>query len=167
MMFDAYHAQIGEGNPVEQLRRAGNHIGELQVADVPSRCESGAGKINYPDIARTLAQTGYTATRPLPLARFREGLTLRAGRHRGVCAAPCTRSPTRVVFTLTPPACTRRRLRTRPTGQQDDDDPLAPAPADGPDSLGHAPQPETHLEILVEPEPLVRAPPWLNELLNS
>jgi hydroxypyruvate isomerase len=62
MMFDVYHAQIGEGNLIELLRRAGDHLGEVQVADVPGRCEPGTGEINYPAIARTLAQLGYTGT---------------------------------------------------------------------------------------------------------
>lgn len=62
IMLDVYHAQIGEGNLIELLRRAGDLIGEVQVADVPGRCEPGTGEINYPAIARTLAEMGYTGT---------------------------------------------------------------------------------------------------------
>ncbi|HST82217.1 MAG TPA: TIM barrel protein [Kineosporiaceae bacterium] len=62
MMLDVYHAQIGEGNLIELLRQAADFIGEVQVADVPGRCEPGTGEINYPAIARTLAQIGYTGT---------------------------------------------------------------------------------------------------------
>ena len=36
MMLDLYHAQIGEGNLIELVRRAGPLIGEVQVADVPA-----------------------------------------------------------------------------------------------------------------------------------
>jgi hydroxypyruvate isomerase len=36
MMLDIYHAQIGEGNLIELLRRAAPFIGEIQVADVPA-----------------------------------------------------------------------------------------------------------------------------------
>ena len=62
MMLDLYHAQIGEGNLIELVRRCGDNIGEIQVADVPGRCEPGTGEINYPAIARVLAEQGYTGT---------------------------------------------------------------------------------------------------------
>ena len=58
MMLDLYHAQIGEGNLIELLRRAAPFIGEIQVADVPGRCEPGTGEINYPAIAKALAGDG-------------------------------------------------------------------------------------------------------------
>lgn len=86
MMFDVYHAQIGEGNLIELLRRAGDLIGEVQVADVPGRCEPGTGEINYPAIARTLAEMGYSGTvglegwasedSVLALERFRTAFTV-------------------------------------------------------------------------------------------
>ena len=60
--LDLYHAQIGEGNLIELLRRAMPFIGEIQVADVPGRCEPGTGEINYPAIARTLSEAGYRGT---------------------------------------------------------------------------------------------------------
>ena len=62
LMLDLYHAQIGEGNLIELLRRCGPAIGEIQVADVPGRCEPGTGEINYPAIARALAEMGYDGT---------------------------------------------------------------------------------------------------------
>jgi hydroxypyruvate isomerase len=60
MMLDLYHAQIGEGNLTELVRRAGAAIGEIQVADVPGRCEPGTGEINYRAVARALRDSGYT-----------------------------------------------------------------------------------------------------------
>jgi hydroxypyruvate isomerase len=60
MMLDLYHAQIGEGNLIELCRRAGALIGEIQVADVPGRCEPGTGEVNWPAVARALADNGYT-----------------------------------------------------------------------------------------------------------
>jgi hydroxypyruvate isomerase len=85
VMLDLYHAQIGEGNLIELVRRAGRHIGEVQVADVPGRCEPGTGEINYPALARTLAEIGYTGTvglegwastdPDLALERFREAFS--------------------------------------------------------------------------------------------
>ncbi|NGO47975.1 TIM barrel protein [Streptomyces ureilyticus] len=64
MNLDLYHAQIGEGNLIELVRSAhgAGLIGEIQVADVPGRCEPGTGEINYPAIARTLADIGYEGT---------------------------------------------------------------------------------------------------------
>lgn len=62
MMLDLYHAQIGEGNLVELVRRCGDAIGEIQVADVPGRCEPGTGEIHYPAVARALRDMGYGGT---------------------------------------------------------------------------------------------------------
>jgi hydroxypyruvate isomerase len=86
MMLDLYHAQIGEGNLIELLRRARPRIGEIQVADVPGRCEPGTGEIGYPAIARVLEEElDYRGTVGLEawasgdseqaLARFRAAFT--------------------------------------------------------------------------------------------
>jgi hydroxypyruvate isomerase len=86
--LDLYHAQIGEGNLIELVRRALPYIGEIQVADVPGRCEPGTGEINYPVIARALASAGYRGTIGLEawasgssdraLQRFRDAFTVSA-----------------------------------------------------------------------------------------
>ena len=60
MNLDLYHAQIGEGNLIELVRQCLPYVGELQVADVPGRCEPGTGEINYPAIAAALRVSGYT-----------------------------------------------------------------------------------------------------------
>jgi hydroxypyruvate isomerase len=57
--LDLYHAQIGEGNLVQLVERALPAIGEIQVADVPGRCEPGTGEIHYPAVARALDRLGY------------------------------------------------------------------------------------------------------------
>jgi hydroxypyruvate isomerase len=62
MMLDLYHAQIGEGNLIELVHRSGDAIGEIQVADVPGRCEPGTGEINYPAVARALREMGFRGT---------------------------------------------------------------------------------------------------------
>lgn len=59
MNLDLYHAQIGEGNLIALLEEALPYVGEIQVADVPGRCEPGTGEINYPAIARALRRIGY------------------------------------------------------------------------------------------------------------
>ncbi len=59
MNLDLYHAQIGEGNLIELVERALPWVGEIQVADVPGRCEPGTGEINYSAVARALDSAGY------------------------------------------------------------------------------------------------------------
>ncbi|MFE9645101.1 TIM barrel protein [Streptomyces sp. NPDC006365] len=88
MNLDLYHAQIGEGNLIELVRKAHalGLIGEIQVADVPGRREPGTGEINYPAVARTLKELGYEGTvameawasgeSELALERFRSAFTL-------------------------------------------------------------------------------------------
>jgi hydroxypyruvate isomerase len=84
--LDLYHAQIGEGNLVELVQRALPLVGEIQVADVPGRCEPGTGEIHYPAIAATLDRLGYTGVVALEgwasaepdraLERFRDVFTV-------------------------------------------------------------------------------------------
>jgi hydroxypyruvate isomerase len=62
MNLDLYHAQIGEGNLIELVRRCGDAIGEIQVADVPGRCEPGTGEINYAAIAKALHDMDFEGT---------------------------------------------------------------------------------------------------------
>jgi hydroxypyruvate isomerase len=86
--LDLYHAQIGEGNLIELVRQAAPFIGEIQVADVPGRCEPGTGEINYPAVAKVLAALGYHGTigleawpsgdDELALEHFRAAFTLPA-----------------------------------------------------------------------------------------
>jgi hydroxypyruvate isomerase len=59
MNLDLYHAQIGEGNLIQLVRDCLPLVGEIQVADVPGRCEPGTGEIHYPAIARGLRDVGY------------------------------------------------------------------------------------------------------------
>ncbi|ALU39510.1 hydroxypyruvate isomerase [Kocuria flava] len=83
--LDLYHAQIGEGNLVELCLAALPHVGEIQVADVPGRCEPGTGEIHYPRVAAALAGAGYSGVVALEgwaagdpataLERFREAFT--------------------------------------------------------------------------------------------
>ncbi|WP_316669447.1 TIM barrel protein [uncultured Propionibacterium sp.] len=59
MNLDLYHCQIGEGNLIETCRESLPWIGEIQVADVPGRCQPGTGEINYAGVARGLHRMGY------------------------------------------------------------------------------------------------------------
>lgn len=69
--LDLYHVQIGEGNLIETCLRALPWIGEVQVADVPGRCEPGTGEINYSGIARALQAMGYSG--PVGMEAFAAG----------------------------------------------------------------------------------------------
>ncbi|CDZ30222.1 Hydroxypyruvate isomerase [Neorhizobium galegae bv. officinalis] len=69
--LDLYHAQIGEGNLIETCRACLPWIGEVQVADVPGRCEPGTGEVNYPMIARALHEMGYRG--PVGMEAFAKG----------------------------------------------------------------------------------------------
>ena len=57
--LDLYHTQIGEGDLIGWCRRCLPWIGEVQVADVPGRCEPGTGEVNWPAVARALNDMGY------------------------------------------------------------------------------------------------------------
>ncbi len=86
MNLDLYHAQIGEGNLVELIQRSAPYLGEVQVADVPGRCEPGTGEVNWPFVARALADAGYdgvvameawaSGDSDVALERFREAFTV-------------------------------------------------------------------------------------------
>jgi hydroxypyruvate isomerase len=86
MNLDLYHAQIGEGNLIQLIRDSVDFVGEVQVADVPGRCEPGTGEIAYPAVARALAEAGYDGVVGLEgwasgddevaLERFRSAFTL-------------------------------------------------------------------------------------------
>ena len=69
--LDLYHAQIGEGNLIELCRACLPWIGEIQVADVPGRCEPGTGEINYAGVARALRTMGYDG--PVGLEAYASG----------------------------------------------------------------------------------------------
>ena len=62
MNLDLYHAQIGEGNLVQLVRDSLPWVGEVQVADVPGRCEPGTGEIHYSAVASALHEAGYRGT---------------------------------------------------------------------------------------------------------
>lgn len=69
--LDLYHVQIGEGNLIETCRKCLPWVGEIQVADVPGRCEPGTGEINYPVIAKALYNMGYRG--PVGMEAFAKG----------------------------------------------------------------------------------------------
>jgi hydroxypyruvate isomerase len=59
LQYDVYHAQRGEGNVTETLRRLIDRIGHVQIADSPDRHQPGTGEINYPFVLQALDDAGY------------------------------------------------------------------------------------------------------------
>jgi len=74
--LDLYHAQIGEGNLIELCRKSLPWIGEIQVADVPGRCEPGTGEVNWHGIAKALKAMGYAG--PIGMEAFASGDPVKA-----------------------------------------------------------------------------------------
>lgn len=59
MLFDIYHQQITEGNVIRNLTRNIDRIGHFHVGDNPGRKEPGTGELNYKNIFKAIAETGY------------------------------------------------------------------------------------------------------------
>lgn len=59
MLFDIYHHQIMEGNVIADITKNIAQIAHFHVADVPGRHEPGSGEINYSNVFRAIAATGY------------------------------------------------------------------------------------------------------------
>ena len=59
MLFDIYHHQIMEGNVIDDITKNIARIAHFHVADVPGRHEPGTGEINYANVFRAIAASGY------------------------------------------------------------------------------------------------------------
>jgi 2-dehydrotetronate isomerase len=59
VMFDLYHAQMTEGNLIDNLRAHGPRIGHIQVADVPGRHEPGTGEVNWRAVFAAIEKLDY------------------------------------------------------------------------------------------------------------
>jgi len=60
MLFDVFHQQITEGNIIDNIRNNIRYIGHIHIGDVPGRCQPGTGEINYPNVFRAIADTGFS-----------------------------------------------------------------------------------------------------------
>jgi hydroxypyruvate isomerase len=59
ILFDIYHVQIMEGDVIRKLSQALPYIGHIHTAGNPGRHELNDGEMNYPGIAKALANLGY------------------------------------------------------------------------------------------------------------
>jgi len=57
--FDIFHQQVTEGNIINNIRDNIQWIGHFHVADNPGRKEPGTGELNYTNIFKAIAETGY------------------------------------------------------------------------------------------------------------
>ncbi|HEU4747764.1 MAG TPA: TIM barrel protein, partial [Gemmatimonadaceae bacterium] len=61
LLYDIYHMQIMEGDVIRTIRDNQKYIGHYHTAGVPGRHEiDGSQELNYPAIARAIAETGFT-----------------------------------------------------------------------------------------------------------
>ncbi|MDD6799469.1 MAG: TIM barrel protein [Firmicutes bacterium] len=59
ILYDIYHQQISEGNVISNIRNNIGIIGHIHCADVPGRKQPGTGELNYKNIFKAIADTGY------------------------------------------------------------------------------------------------------------
>jgi len=59
LIFDAYHVQIETGSVLENLDRAWDQVGYVQIADAPGRNEPGTGEMNYRTFLAELRARGF------------------------------------------------------------------------------------------------------------
>ena len=58
-LYDIYHQQITEGNLIPNIRDNIAGIGHMHIGDNPGRKQPGTGEINYPNVFKAIAETGY------------------------------------------------------------------------------------------------------------
>lgn len=78
LLFDIYHEQVQLGDVVRTLREALPHVAVFHIADNPGRNDPGTGEMNYPNIYKAIAKTGYSGyicMEYLPLADQTASLT--------------------------------------------------------------------------------------------
>jgi 2-dehydrotetronate isomerase len=60
LQFDVYHVARSEGDVLVKLEQYRRHIGNVQIAAVPTRAEPDEGEIAYPAIFAALERMGYS-----------------------------------------------------------------------------------------------------------
>ena len=59
LLFDIYHEQVQTGNVTRTLTEAASYTKVFHIADNPGRNEPGTGEMNYANIYKAIAKTGY------------------------------------------------------------------------------------------------------------
>jgi hydroxypyruvate isomerase len=60
LLFDLYHEQVQAGNVIRTLTDAAPHVAVFHVADNPGRHDPGTGEMNYDNIYKAIAKTGFS-----------------------------------------------------------------------------------------------------------
>jgi hydroxypyruvate isomerase len=60
ILFDIYHVQIMDGNLIDTIRNNIASIDHFHVGDVPGRHEPGTGEIQYGNVFKAIAASGFT-----------------------------------------------------------------------------------------------------------
>lgn len=58
-LYDIYHQQITEGNLIPNIKNNIDGIGHMHIGDNPGRKQPGTGEINFPNVFKAIAETGY------------------------------------------------------------------------------------------------------------
>lgn len=78
LLFDIYHEQVQIGNVIRTIQEAAAFTDVFHVADNPGRNDPGTGELNYPNIYKAIAKTGFRgviAMEYLPLSDPVKSLT--------------------------------------------------------------------------------------------
>ena len=59
IMFDCYHMQIMHGDLLRRLESCLPHVGHIQIAAVPDRCEPHIGEVNYRWLLQQINELGW------------------------------------------------------------------------------------------------------------
>ncbi len=59
-MFDLYHEQVQQGNIIRKLTEAAAYVAVFHVADNPGRHDPGTGEIDYANVYKAIAKTGFS-----------------------------------------------------------------------------------------------------------
>ena len=73
ILFDAYHAQISEGNLIPNLDSAWSEIAYMQIGDNPGRKEPGTGEVNWQNVFRHVHGKGFTGVLGMEHGNSRPG----------------------------------------------------------------------------------------------
>lgn len=60
LLFDLYHEDVQNGDPMPLIADAAPYVNVFHVADVPGRHDPGTGKMKWDDIYRAIGRTGYS-----------------------------------------------------------------------------------------------------------
>jgi hydroxypyruvate isomerase len=89
LLFDIYHEQVQIGNVIRTITQAAPYVSVFHIADNPGRNDPGTGELNYINIYKAIAKTGYSGyitMEYLPLGDPVESLTKAVKDLRGALA---------------------------------------------------------------------------------